>query len=93
MNRPRQFLALLAGGVGAAAALLAAPIAAADESGGGGADNSMAPACEVTGGGGDGQSTICASPGNDSLNVQPNDLGVEGALVDSIGGAFAFGGF
>ena len=45
MKRSRQFLALLAGGIGTAAALLGAPIAAADEYGGGGANNPLLPGC------------------------------------------------
>jgi hypothetical protein len=87
MNRPRQFLALLAGGIGAAAALLSAPNAAAEEYGGGGPDNPLIPTCNVGNDSG-GDSAVCASPGSSSLNFYPNSLGVEGAMVDSIGGAF-----
>ena len=43
----RQFLALLAGGIGTAAALLGAPHAAAEEYGGGGPDNPLLPTCNV----------------------------------------------
>jgi hypothetical protein len=89
MNPPRQFLALLAGGIGTAAALLGAPLAAADESGGAG--NTTAPECESAGGGGDGESTICESPGSAELSATPNNLGFEGEMIDSFGGAF--GGF
>lgn len=91
MNRTRPFLALLAGGIGTAAALLGAPLAAADESGGGGANNPMAPQCQTEGGGGGGQSTVCASPGSAELSATPNNLGVEGAMIDEAGGVF--GGF
>lgn len=92
MNRPRQFLALLAGSIGTAAALLGAPVAAADESGGGGANNPMAPDCQTSGGGNAGQTTDCASPGNSQITATPNDLGLEAAFADEpvIGG---FGGF
>lgn len=90
MNRPQQFLALLAGGIGAAAALLGAPTAAAEEYGGGGSDNPLLPTCEQGNDSG-GDSNICASPASSSQNFFPNSLGIQGALVDSIGGAF--GGF
>lgn len=94
MNRPRQFLALLAGGIGTAAALLGAPFAAADESGGGGANNPMTPDCQNSGGGNAGQTSVCASPGSAEISATPNDLGIEGAMVDE-GGAMmgGFGGF
>lgn len=90
MNRTRQFLTLLAGGVGTAAALLGAPTAAADENGGGGPNNPLLPTC-IEGNDSGGYSSECASPGSSSLNFFPNNLGIEGALVDQIGGAF--GGF
>ena len=94
MNRTRQFLALLAGGIGTAAALLGAPIAAADENGGGGANNPLLPGCETVGGSSveGGQSTDCASPGNSQLTATPNDLGVMGAEIDGPG-MFGFGGW
>ena len=68
MKRTRQFLVLLAGGIGAAA-LLGSPIAAADEYGGGGANNPLLPGCETMGGSSvlGGQSTDCASPGNSQV--------------------------
>lgn len=91
MNRPRQFLALLAGSIGAAAALLGAPSAAAEEYGGGGPDNPLLPSCNLGEDGG-GPSDICASPGSSSLNFFPNSLGIEGALADE-GGFGGFGGF
>ena len=90
MNRTRQFLALLAGGIGTTAALLGAPIAAADENGGGGPSNPLLPGC-ITGTDGGGEDTECASPGSSELSFSPNDLGIEGAMVDEAGGAF--GGF
>lgn len=90
MNRSRQILALLAGGVGTAAALLGAPTAAAEEYGGGGPDNPLLPTCNVGNDSG-GTSDICASPDSSSLNFFPNPLGIEGAMVDEAGGAF--GGF
>lgn len=80
MTRPRPIFALLAGVIGAAAILFGAPIAAADE-------------CQTDGGGDGGQSMECVSPGNAQLNASPNDLGIQGAMVDEIGGAFGgFGG-
>ena len=90
MTRTRQFLVLLAGGIGAAAALLGSPIAAADEYGGGGANNPLLPGCETMGGSSvlGGQSTDCASPGNSQITATPNDLGSIAAETDS-----AFGGF
>lgn len=90
MNRSRQFLALLAGSIGAAAALLGAPNAVAEEYGGGGPDNPLLPTC-IEGTDGGGEDTECASPGSSELSFSPNDLGIEGAMVDEIGGAF--GGF
>jgi hypothetical protein len=91
MKRSRQFLALLAGGIGTAAALLGAPIAAADEYGGGGANNPLLPSCETMGGSSviGGQSTDCASPGNAQITATPNDLGSMGAEE----GFFGFGGW
>ena len=91
MIRSRQFLALLAGGIGTTAALLGAPIAAADEYGGGGANNPLLPACETTGGSSaiGGQNTDCASPGNAQITSTPNDLGSIGAEE----GFFGFGGW
>ena len=91
MKRSRQFLALLAGGVGTAAVLLGAPIAAADEYGGGGANNPLLPGCETTGGSAviGGQSTDWASPGNSQITATPNDLGSMGAEE----GFFGFGGW
>jgi hypothetical protein len=92
MNRTRQFLALLAGGIGTTAALLGAPIATADEYGGGSANNPLLPGCEVTGGDAvtGGQSTDCASPGNSQIVATPNDLGMMGGFGDEMGG---FGGW
>lgn len=89
MNRPRQLLALLAGGIGTTAALLGAPTAAADEYGGGGPNNPLLPTC-IVGNDGGGEDTECASPGSSELSFSPNDDGVEGAMVDEGGG---FGGF
>lgn len=89
MNRPRQFLALFAGGIGTAAALLGAPSAAADEYGGGGPNNPLIPTCNQSDDSG-GYADICASPGSSSLNFFPNNLGIEGAGVDEGG---VFGGF
>lgn len=93
MNRTRQFLALLAGGIGTAAALFGAPIAAADENGGGSANNPLLPGCETVGGSSviGGQSTDCASPGNSQLTATPNDLGVMGAEIDEP--FYGFGGW
>lgn len=93
MNRTRQFLALLAGGIGTTAALLGAPIAAAEENGGGGANNPLLPGCETVGGSDvtGGQSTDCASPGNSQLTATPNDLGVMGAEIDEP--FYGFGGW
>lgn len=90
MKRSRQFLALLAGGIGTAAALLGAPIAAADEYGGGGANNPLLPGCETTGGSSaiGGQTTDCASPGNSQITATPNDLGSIAAQTDE-----GFGGW
>ena len=95
MTRTRQFLVLLAGGIGAAAALLGSPIAAADEYGGGGANHPRLPGCETPGGSAvlGGQSTDCASPGNSQLTATPNDLGSIGAEIDEPGGMFGFGGW
>ena len=95
MKRSRQFLALLAGGIGTAAALFGAPIAAADEYGGGGANNPLLPGCETMGGSSvlGGQSTDCASPGNSQLTATPNDLGTLGAETDQPGLMFGFGGW
>ena len=90
MNRTRQLLALLAGGVGTAAALLGAPSATADEYGGGGADNPLLPTCNQGDDSG-GYSSVCASPGSSSLNFFPNELGLQGAAVDE--GPGVFGGF
>ena len=87
MTRTRQFLALLAGGIGTAAAILGAPIAAAAPDGGGGPNNPLMPMCtEGTDGGG--EDTECASAGSSELSFSPNDLGIQGAMVDEIGGAF-----
>ena len=93
MNRTRQFLALLAGGIGTTAALLGAPIAVADENGGGSANNPLLPGCETMGGSSviGGQSTDCASPGNSQLTATPNDLGVMGAEIDEP--FYGFGGW
>lgn len=95
MNRTRQFLALLAGGIGMSAVLLGAPTASADEYGGGGANNPLLPGCETMGGSSatGGQSTDCASPGNSQLTATPNDLGIMGAYGDEVGGMFGFGGW
>ena len=90
MNRTRQFLALLAGGVGTAAALLGTPTANADEYGGGGPNNPLLPTCNQGQDSG-GYSDICASPDSSSLNFFPNELGLQGAEVDE--GAGVFGGF
>ena len=94
MTRTRQFLVLLAGGIGAAA-LLGSPVAAADEYGGGGANNPLLPGCETMGGSSvlGGQSTDCASPGNSQLTATPNDLGSMGAFGEPGGGMFGFGGW
>ena len=94
MNRTRQLLALLAGGIGTAAALLGAPAAAAED-GGGGPNNPLLPGCETMGGSAvtGGQSTDCASPGNSQLTATPNDLGAVGAQVDEGGALFGFGGW
>jgi hypothetical protein len=91
MNRTRQFLALLAGGIGTAAALLGAPNAAAEEYGGGGPDNPLLPGCAVVGAGEGGQTEDCASPGSSSITASPSDLGIMGAMVD--GGFGGFGGW
>lgn len=91
MTRTRQFLALLAGGIGTAAALLGAPLAAADENGGGGANNPLLPGCETVGGGEGGQTEDCASPGSSSITASPSDLGMMGGMID--GGFGGFGGF
>ena len=82
MNRSRQILALLAGGIGIAAALLGAPLAAADNGG-----------CEVVGAGDGGQATDCITPGNAQLDATPNNLGIQGAMVDEAGGMFGGFGF
>ena len=81
MTRTRQFLVLLAGGIGAAA-LLGSPVAAADENGGGEPDHSMLPPCQTMGGSSamGGQSTDCASPGNSQLTATPSILGADGVL-------------
>ena len=94
MTRTRQFLVLLAGGIGAATALLGSPIAAAED-GGGGPNNPLLPGCETMGGSAvtGGQSTDCASPGNSQLTATPNDLGAVGAQVDEGGALFGFGGW
>ena len=95
MKRSRQFLALLAGGIGTAAALLGAPIAAADEYGGGGANNPLMPGCETTGGSAviGGQTTDCASPGNSQITATPNDLGSIASEADEGWGGYGFGGW
>ena len=95
MKRSRQFLALLAGGIGTAAALLGAPIAAADEYGGGGANNPLLPGCETTGGSAviGGQTTDCASPGNSQITATPNDLGSIASEADEWWGGYGFGGW
>lgn len=95
MKRSRQFLALLAGGIGTTAALLGAPIAAADEYGGGGANNPLMPTCETTGGSSaiGGQTTVCASPGNSQITATPNDLGSIAAQTDEGWGGYGFGGW
>ena len=95
MKRSRQFLALLAGGIGTAAALLGAPIAAADEYGGGGANNTLLPGCETTGGSAviGGQTTDCASPGNSQITATPNDLGSIASEADEGWGGYGFGGW
>jgi len=90
MNRTRQLLAFLAGGIGIFAALLGAPTAVADENGGGSSNNPLLPGCEAGTDGG-GQDTICASPGSSELSFSPNNLGVEGAMIGEGGGIF--GGF
>ena len=95
MKRSRQFLALLAGGIGTAAALLGAPIAAADEYGGGGANNPLLPGCETTGGSAviGGQTTDCASPGNSQITATPNDLGSIASEADEGWGGYGLGGW
>jgi hypothetical protein len=95
MKRTRQFLVLIAGGIGTTAALLGAPTAAADEYGGGGANNPLLPGCETTGGSAvtGGQTEDCASPGNSQITATPNDLGVMGAEVDEGGFGFGMGGY
>ena len=95
MKRSRQFLALLAGGIGTAAALLGAPVAAADEYGGGGANNPLLPGCETTGGSAviGGQTTDCASPGNSQITATPNDLGSIASEADEGWGGYGFGGW
>ena len=95
MKRSRQFLALLAGGIGTAAALLGAPIAAADEYGGGGANKPLLPGCETTGGSAviGGQTTDCASPGNSQITATPNDLGSIASEADEGWGGYGFGGW
>ena len=95
MKRSRQFLALLAGGIGTAAALLGAPIAAADEYGGGGANNPLLPGCETTGGSAviGGQTTDCASPGKSQITATPNDLGSIASEADEGWGGYGFGGW
>ena len=95
MKRSRQFLALLAGGIGTAAALLGARIAAADEYGGGGANNPLLPGCETTGGSAviGGQTTDCASPGNSQITATPNDLGSIASEADEGWGGYGFGGW
>lgn len=84
MQGKRRALSLLAAAIGMAAALSAAPVAMADEYGGGSANNPLLPGCERVGGGGatGGADTECASPGNSSTDVTPNDLGVMGAFAD-----------
>lgn len=81
MTRTRQFLVLLASGIGACA-LLGSPVAAADENGGGGPDHAMLPPCETMGGSSvlGGQITDCASPGNSQLTATPSILGSQGVL-------------
>lgn len=81
MNRSRQYLALLAGGIGTAAALLGAPLATAEGNTG----------CENLGGGDGGQSSECVTPGNAQLSSYPNELGVQGAEIGE--GVGIFGGF
>lgn len=78
MTRTRQFLVLLASGIGAGA-LLGSPVAAADENGGGGPG---LPPCETMGGSSvlGGQITDCASPGNSQLTATPSILGSQGVL-------------
>ena len=95
MKRSRQFLALLAGGIGTAAALLGAPIAAADEDGGGGANDPLLPGCETTGGSAviGGHTTDCASPGNSQITATPNDLGSIASEADEGWGGYGFGGW
>ena len=83
MNRSRQFRTLLAGGIMTAAALFGAPLAAADQNGG----------CEVVGAGDGGQATDCITPGNAQLDATPNNLGVQGAMIDEAGGMFGGFGF
>ncbi len=91
MNRTRQFLAVLAGGIGTATALLGAPTAVAAPDGGGGPNNPLLPTCEVEGGSAviGGQTTDCASPGNSQITATPNDLGMMGGY----GGFWGFGGW
>ena len=91
MNRTRQFLAVLAGGIGVSAALLAAPTAIAAPDGGGGPNNPLLPGCEVTGSGGfdGGETTDCASPGNSQITAYPNDLAGMGGEE----GMWGFGGW
>jgi hypothetical protein len=94
MTRTRQFLALLAGGIGTAAALFGAPTAVAAPDGGGGPNNPLLPGCEVESGGYavGGESEDCAEAGNSQLTAIPNDLGVMGAFADE-GGGFGMGGY
>lgn len=94
MKRTRQFLVLIAGGIGTTAALLGAPVAGADEYGGGSANNPLLPGCEATGGSSviGGQTEDCASPGNSQITATPNDLGVLGAEANE-GAMFGFGGW
>lgn len=76
MTRTRQFLTLLACGVGTAAALLGAPIAAADPDGGGGPNNPLLPGCEAEGGNiVSGGATDCAEAGNSQITASPGILG------------------
>ncbi len=84
-----------AAAAGAFAALATAPLAAAEEYGGGGPNNPLMPGCEMVGGGGatGGMDTECASPGNSQLNATPNDLGLEGGMLDEMGGMWGFGGW
>jgi hypothetical protein len=93
MTRTRQFLALLAGGIGTAAALFGAPTAVAAPDGGGGPNNPLLPGCEVEGGGGatGGETTDCAEAGNSQITATPNDLGVMGAMIGEGAGGFGMG--